>query len=91
MKALLGPCWVEYWVSFCLPPDDKVNINIVEPEDSFDWCPGMWMNNIYDDYERYCKSEFSLYSTGEVELGINPVFQGRCVAQYNTTHEAEVL
>jgi len=72
-------------------PDDKVNINIVEPENSFDWCPGMWMNNIYDDYERYCKSEFSLYSKNEVELGINPVFQGRCVAQYNATHEAEVL
>jgi hypothetical protein len=51
----------------------------------------MWMNNIYDDYERYCKSEFSIYSKGEVELGINPVFQGRCVAQYGTTHDTEVL
>jgi len=72
-------------------PDHNVHINIVEPEDSFDWCPAMWMNQIYDDYERYCKSEFSLYSQDEVELGINPVYQGRCVAQYNTTHDTEVL
>ena len=72
-------------------PDDKVNINVVEPDQSFDWCPGMWMNNIYDDYERYCKSEFSLYSKNEVELGINPVFQGRCVAQYGSTHISEEL
>lgn len=72
-------------------PDDKVNINIVEPEDSFDWCPAMWMNNIYDDYERYCKSPFSLYSQEQAELGINPVYQGRCVAQYGTTHDARSL
>lgn len=73
-------------------PHRDANIDIVEPEDSFDWCPAMWMNNIYDDYERYCKSDFSRFSTGgEQELGINPVYQGRCVAQYGTTHDAEVI
>jgi hypothetical protein len=72
-------------------PDQNVNINIVEPEDSFQWCPAMWMNHIYDDYEKYCKSEFSLTSRNEVEIGINPIYQGRCVAQYGTTHDAEEL
>lgn len=73
-------------------PHREANIDIVEPEESFDWCPAMWMNNIYDDYERYCKSEYSRFSTGEEQnIGINPVYQGRCVAQYGTTHDAEVI
>jgi hypothetical protein len=73
-------------------PHMDANINIVEPEDSYQWCPAMWMNNIYDDYEKYCKSEYSRISTGaEQNQGINPVYQGRCVAQYGSTHEAEVL
>jgi hypothetical protein len=73
-------------------PHQEGNINIVEPDDSFQWCPAMWMNNIYDDYERYCKSDYSRFSTGEEQnIGINPVYQGRCVAQYGDTHEAEEL
>jgi hypothetical protein len=73
-------------------PHREANIDIVEPEESFDWCPAMWMNNIYDDYERYCKSDYSLTSTGvQQDIGINPVYQGRCVAQYGTTHDAEVI
>jgi len=71
-------------------PHREANIDIVEPKDSVDWCPAMWMNNIYDDYEKYCKSEFSRFSNGqEQNMGINPVYQGRCVAQYGTTHDAE--
>ncbi len=73
-------------------PHQEANINIVDPEDSFDWCPAMWMNHIYDDYEKYCKSDFSRFSTGEeTNIGINPIYQGRCVAQYGTTHDAEQL
>lgn len=70
----------------------EANIQIVEPKDSIQWCPAMWMNNIYDDYERYCKSEHSRFSTGEeTYMGINPVYQGRCVAQYGDTHDAETV
>lgn len=69
----------------------EVGLNIVEPEESFDWCPPMWLNHIYDDYEKYCRSEYSIYSSKEAEHGINPVFQGRCVAQYQTTHSAEKI
>jgi hypothetical protein len=70
----------------------EANIQIAEPQDSIQWCPAMWMNHIYDDYERYCKSEYSRISTGEeTYVGINPVYQGRCVAQYGTTHDAESL
>jgi len=70
----------------------EANIQIVEPQDSIQWCPAMWMNSIYDDYERYCKSEHSRFTTGEeTNIGINPVYQGRCVAQYGETHQAESL
>lgn len=73
-------------------PHREANIDIVEPSDSIQWCPAMWMNHIYDDYEKYCKSEYSRFSTGEEgNIGINPVYQGRCVAQYGTTHEAQGL
>jgi len=70
----------------------EANIQISEPEDSNQWCPAVWMNRIYDDYEKYCKSNFSRFTTGiETYIGINPVYQGRCVAQYGTTHEAKEL
>lgn len=70
----------------------EANIQIAETDGSTQWCPAVWMNNIYDDYERYCKSEYSRFTTGEeTYIGINPVYQGRCVAQYGTTHEAEEI
>jgi len=71
--------------------DKSANIIIVEPEDSNQWCPPVWLNNIYDDYEKYCKSEYSIYSNPEqnnVEIGWNPIYQGREVAQYNTSHDS---
>jgi hypothetical protein len=71
--------------------DKNANIMVVEPEESYQWCPPVWLNNIYDDYEKYCKSEYSIYSDPEknnVELGWNPVYQGREVAQYSTSHDA---
>lgn len=71
---------------------EEANIVISEPEASRQWCPATWMNNIYDDYELYCKSEYSRFTTGEeTYIGINPVYQGRCVAQYGETHKAEEL
>lgn len=71
--------------------DVPANIVITEPDKSFEWCPAVWLNNIYDDYERYCKSPYSIYSNPEkykVEVGWNPIYQGRNVAQYNTTHDS---
>jgi hypothetical protein len=71
--------------------DKNANIMIVEPDESFQWCPPVWLNNIYDDYEMYCRSPYSIYSDPEkykVELGWNPVYQGREVAQYSTSHDA---
>ena len=71
--------------------DKAANIMIVEPDESFQWCPPVWLNNIYDDYEMYCRSPYSIYSDPEkykVELGWNPVYQGREVAQYSTSHDA---
>lgn len=71
--------------------DEKAGLHIVEPEESYDWCPPVWLNNIYDDYEYFCKSKYSIYSSANVDHGINPVFQGRCVAQYDSTHIAEEI
>jgi hypothetical protein len=71
--------------------DLKAGIVVVEEKKSHKWCPPVWFDNIYDDYEMYCKSKYSIYydvSKTGVEPGWNPVFQGREVAQYNTTHDA---
>lgn len=64
---------------------------MVEEKNSNKWCPPVWFDNIYDDYEMYCKSSYSIYfdaSKSGVEPGWNPVFQGREVAQYNSTHDS---
>jgi hypothetical protein len=71
--------------------DKSANIMIVEPDESFQWCPPVWLNNIYDDYEMYCKSPYSIFSDpgkNNVEVGWNPVYQGREVAQYSASHDA---
>lgn len=71
--------------------DAPAGIVISEPDQSFQWCPAVWLNHIYDDYEKYCKSKYSIFNEPEknnVEIGWNPIYQGRNVAQYNTTHEA---
>lgn len=72
--------------------DPPANIRIAEPEVSFEWCPPVWLNNIYDDYEMYCKSPHSRYDDANstrlgVEAGWNPIYQGRNVAQYSQSHE----
>lgn len=81
-----------YLTFFGQGADDKsANVMIVEPDKSFQWCPPVWLNNIYDDYEMYCKSPYSIFSDpgkNNVELGWNPVYQGREVAQYSASHEA---
>lgn len=71
--------------------DIKAGIVVVEEKKSKKWCPPVWFDSIYDDYELYCKSPHSIYfdvSKSNVEPGWNPVYQGREVAQYNSTHDA---
>lgn len=73
--------------------DEAANIRIVESKDSTEWCPPVWFDNIYDDYERFCKSEYSRWGkpVEGLELGSNPVFQNRCVTQYGGTHTAQEI
>lgn len=73
--------------------DPPANIRIAEPEKSFEWCPPVWLNNIYDDYEMYCRSPYSRFDAANsqalgVEAGWNPIYQGRNVAQYSQSHES---
>jgi hypothetical protein len=72
---------------------EKAGISIVSSDESRTWCPPAWLDNIYDDYERFCKSPYSLFTPDnkDINIGINPVYQGRCVAQYGTTHDAVEL
>ena len=74
--------------------DEPANIRIVESSQSTEWCPPVWFDSIYDDYERYCKSPYSIWSNrwnASLEPGSNPVFQNRCVTQYGGTHIAEKI
>jgi hypothetical protein len=73
--------------------DADANIRIVESKDSTEWCPPVWFDEIYDDYERYCKSEYSPWMNPPegLEVGSNPVFQNRCVTQYGGTHTAQEI
>jgi len=74
----------------------QTNILISEADESFEWCPPVWMDNIYDDYELYCRSDFSMYSNVNIEksgvqLGWNPIYQVRSVVQYAETSNLEVI
>jgi len=70
--------------------DEKVGIVISDADKSEEWCPPVWFENIFDDYESYCRSEYSLWAKPEgMDQGVNPVFQNRCVTQYGTTHTIE--
>lgn len=73
--------------------DESAHINIVESSESREWCPPVWFDSIYDDYEMYCKSEYSIWSLNATELehGINPVFQNRCVTQYGQSHTVQEI
>lgn len=71
--------------------DLSSNIVISEPSESFEWCPPVWFNNIYDDYEMYCRTPYSRWETRSQEFGLeagwNPVYQGREVTQYSKSHD----
>lgn len=71
--------------------DQATNIVITEPDQSFEWCPPVWLNNIYDDYERFCRTPYSFWENAgkyNLEAGWNPVYQGREIVQYNKSHDA---
>lgn len=74
--------------------DQSTNIVITEPDQSFEWCPPVWLNNIYDDYERFCRTPYSFWENAQkynLEAGWNPVYQGREIVQYNKSHDAVEL
>jgi hypothetical protein len=70
--------------------EEKVGIVISDADKSEEWCPPVWFENIFDDYENYCRSDYSLWAKPEgMDQGVNPVFQNRCVTQYGATHTTE--
>lgn len=61
-------------------PQPEVMITVEEPDAMNSWCPPHWLNNIYDDYERYSRY-MERDATGE-DMAIryskgNPVWQNR--------------
>ena len=71
--------------------DPSAGIHIFESADSDRWCQPVWFDNIFDDYERYCKSEYSEWFDSDLEKGLNPVHQEREILRYESTHNAEEI
>lgn len=54
---------------------EEVLVSVTEPNECDTWCRAHWIDNLYDDYQRYCLSA----EYGEVNFDgkPNPVFQNR--------------
>lgn len=68
--------------------DPSAGIHIFENDESTSWCQPVWFDNIFDDYEMFCKSEYSLWNDSSLEKGLNPVYQQREILRYDSTHNA---
>jgi len=53
--------------------DDSVCVNVAELDECEDWCRPHWIDNVYDDYRRYC----ALKKGAKTNTANNPVFQNR--------------
>lgn len=66
-------CYLEF---FCQGSShDEVLVSVVEPNESDTWCRAHWLDNLYDDYKKYCLS--AEYGNTNFEDKPNPVFQNR--------------
>lgn len=71
--------------------DPSAGIHIFENDESQSWCQPVWFDNIFDDYERFCKSKHSLWFDSKLEKGLNPVHQQREIMRYEQTHNAKKI
>ena len=66
-------CYLEF---FCQGSNhDEVLVNVVEPTEADAWCRAHWLDNLYDDYKKYCLSVE--YGNTNLQHKPNPVFQNR--------------
>lgn len=60
-------------------PDHNVLVNVVEPDECADWCYPHWMDNLYDDYKKYCLYIEHKKDKEVLESKPNPIFQNRAL------------
>jgi hypothetical protein len=54
---------------------EEVLVNIAEPNECDGWCRPHWLDNLYDDYQRYCSH--SEFGRTDIHAKTNPVYQNR--------------
>lgn len=54
---------------------EEVMVNVAEPDECDGWCRAHWLDNLYDDYQRYCMN--SEFGRTDVHAKVNPVYQNR--------------
>jgi len=58
---------------------EEYNVSIVEPHECKGWSPAHWIDNLYDDYTKYCITEEFGKTEDELNRKPNPVFQNRAL------------
>lgn len=78
-RVLLGHryCYLEFFSQGS--SHEEYNVNVVEPDECTGWCPAHWIDNLYDDYVKYCITEEFGKSEDELNKKPNPVFQNRAL------------
>ena len=58
-------------------PHHEVLVNVGEPDECMDWCHPHWMDNLYDDYKKYCLFAEHNKSQEFLSKKPNPLYQNR--------------
>lgn len=68
-------CYLEFFSQGS--PHHEVLVSVDEPQDCRDWCHPHWMDNLYDDYKKYCL--FAEHNKDQQDLmkKPNPLYQNR--------------
>jgi len=54
---------------------EEVMVSVVEPDECDTWCRAHWIDNLFDDYQKYCL--LTEYGETNLQLKPNPIFQNR--------------
>lgn len=68
-------CYLEFFSQGS--PHHEVLVNVGEPDECMDWCHPHWMDNLYDDYKKYCLFAEHNKSQEFLSKKPNPLYQNR--------------